>query len=158
MTQRPTLDRIDRKLLELLQHDGSLTNVELAERVNLSPAPCLRRVAALEQAGVIRGYTALLDPRKLGYHLLAFVSVKLVKGGNRPSEQFHQVVRLWPEVTACYSVTGEMDYLLRVHVADLERYNSFMNEKLLRQTGVIDVHSSIVLEPIKETTALSLER
>lgn len=151
------LDRIDRRILAFLQEEGKITNVELAGRVHLSPAACLRRVAALEQAGYIRGYAARLDADKLGLQLLAFVSVKLVKGGKRPAEQFHQAVATWPEATGCYAVAGDMDYLLRVQVADLPHFNRFMNERLLRQTGVIDVRSSIVIEPIKETAALPLD-
>ncbi len=151
------IDKIDRKILTILQEEGHISNVDLAARVNLSPAPCLRRVAALEKAGYIRRYVAVLDAQKLGLQLLAFVSVKLVKGGKRPAEQFHNAVATWPEVTGCHAVTGDMDYLLRVQVPDLQRYSSFMNDKLLRQTGVIDVRSSIVIEELKETTALMLD-
>ena len=116
------LDKIDLKILSVLQEEGDISNVDLAARVSLSPAPCLRRVASLQKNGYIRRYAAVLDSAKLGLNLLAFVSVKLVKGGKRPSEQFHDAVAIWPEVTACYAVTGDMDYLLRVQVADLPRY------------------------------------
>ena len=151
------LDRIDRNILAILQEQGNISNVDLAAQVSLSPAPCLRRVAALEKDGYIKRYVAVLDTAKLGLQLLAFVSVKLVKGGKRPSEQFHNAVATWPEVTGCYAVTGDMDYLLRVQVIDLPHYSSFMNDRLLRQSGVIDVRSSIVIEQVKETTSLSLE-
>ncbi|MFA6313878.1 MAG: Lrp/AsnC family transcriptional regulator [Sterolibacterium sp.] len=151
------LDRTDRRILDVLQHQGDISNVELAERVNLSPAPCLRRVAALKEAGVIQRTVAMLDPLKLGFQLLVFVSVKLVKGGNRPAEEFFHAVAEWTEVTSCHAVTGDMDYFLKVQVADLQSYNRFMSDKLLRQAGVIDVRSSIAIEQLKETTALPLD-
>lgn len=150
----PTLDRTDRKILELLQKDGRLSNLELAERVNLSPSPCLRRVRALEEAGMIRQYVALLDPAKLGLGLLAFVTVKLEKKGRMPIEQFRRAVSGWPEVLACHSTTGDTDYLLRVHVEDLDHFSRFMMDSLLKHSGVIDVKSSFALERIKDTTAL----
>jgi Lrp/AsnC family leucine-responsive transcriptional regulator len=151
-----TLDRTDRRILDLLQQDGRLTNVELAAKVALSPSPCLRRVRALEEGGVIRAYVALVDPARVGLGLLAFVNVKLEKGGTLPIDDFLGAVQGWPEVVACYSMTGDTDYLLRVHVEDLEHYSRFMMNRLLRQPGVIDVRSNFVLERIKDTTALPL--
>ena len=151
-----TLDRTDRKILDLLQRDGRLANVELAEKVALSPSPCLRRVRALEEAGVVRQYVALLDPGKVGLASLAYVNVKLEKRGKMPIDDFSQAVQAWPEVVACYSMTGDMDYLLRVQVEDLDHYTRFMMERLLKQAGVIDVKSNFVLERIKDTTALPL--
>jgi len=150
------LDRTDRKILDLLQRDGRLSNVELAEKVALSPSPCLRRVRALEEAGIVRQYVALLDPGKVGLSLLAYVNVKLEKRGKMPIDDFSKAVQAWPEVVACYSMTGDMDYLLRVQVEDLDHYTRFMMERLLKQAGVIDVKSNFVLERIKDTTALSL--
>lgn len=150
------IDRTDRRLLELLQADGKLSNIELAERVALSPSPCLRRVRALEEAGVIRQYVALLDPGRVGLGLLAFVNVKLEKRGSMPVAEFAQAVQRWPEVVACYSMTGDMDYLLRVHVEDLDHYSRFVMDKVLKQPAVIDVKSNFVLERIKDTTALPL--
>jgi Lrp/AsnC family leucine-responsive transcriptional regulator len=151
------LDRTDRRILELLQRDGRLANVELAERIALSPSPCLRRVRALEEAGVIREYVALLDPARVGLGLLAYVNVKLEKRGQMPSDEFRRAVAGWPEVVACYSMTGDMDYLLRVQVEDLDHYTRFMMDRLLKQSGVIDVKSNFVLERIKDTTALPLD-
>jgi Lrp/AsnC family leucine-responsive transcriptional regulator len=150
------LDRIDRRILEQLQDDGRLSNQELAERVALSPSPCLRRVRGLERAGIIRGYAALLDPLQVGLGLLAFVSVKLEKRGKMPVDQFMRAVQAWPEVIACFSMTGDMDYLMRVQVEDLEHYSRFVMDKLLKQPGVIDIRTNFVLERIKETTALPL--
>ena len=150
------LDRIDRRILEQLQEDGRLSNQELAERVALSPSPCLRRLRGLERAGIIRGYAGLLDPLQVGLGLLAFVTVKLEKRGKMPVDQFTRAVQAWPEVIACFSMTGDMDYLMRVQVEDLEHYSRFIMEKLLKQPGVIDIRTNFVLERIKETTALPL--
>jgi Lrp/AsnC family leucine-responsive transcriptional regulator len=150
------LDKTDRKILDALQREGRLTNLELAERVALSPSPCLRRVRALEEAGVIRQYVALLEPQKLGLGLLAYVTVKLEKKGKMPVEQFTQRIAEWDEVVACYAMTGDMDYLLRVHVEDLEHYSRFVMGKLIKQPGVIDIKSNFVLERVKDTTALPL--
>jgi Lrp/AsnC family leucine-responsive transcriptional regulator len=148
------LTRADRRLLELLQRDGHLTNLELAERVSLSPSACLRRVRALEEAGVIRRYVAILDPRKVGLGLMAFVNVKLEKRGRMPTDQFAKACRDWPEVSACHATTGDMDYLLRVVVEDLAHFSRFVMDSLLKHPGVIDVKSSFVLDAVKETTAL----
>jgi Lrp/AsnC family leucine-responsive transcriptional regulator len=150
------LDRTDLRILDILQEQGRLSNQEIAERVSLSPSPCLRRIKRLEEAGVIRQYVALLDPGKLGLGLLAYVSVKLEKRGKMPIEDFGARVQGWPEVAACYAMTGEMDYLLRVHVEDLQHFSRFVMDQLLRQPGVVDVKSSFALERIKETTALPL--
>jgi Lrp/AsnC family leucine-responsive transcriptional regulator len=150
------LNRIDRRLLDILQRDGQLTNLELAGRVNLSPSACLRRVRALEEAGIIRRYVALLDPRKLGLGLMGFVNVKLEKRGRVPTDAFARAVKDWPEVMACHALTGEMDYLLRVQVEDLEHFSRFVMDSLLKHPGVLDVKSSFVLQEVKETTALPL--
>ncbi len=154
------LDRIDRRLLELLQENGKLSNQELAERVNLSPSPCLRRVRRLEELGVIKRYVALLDPTLLGIGLLAYATVRLEKHGDSqqqsPVDTFRHAVKSWPEVIACYAMTGEMDYLLRVEVRDLEHYSRFVMDQLLRHPAVVDVKSSFALERIKDTTALPL--
>lgn len=154
---RTTLDRTDRRILEQLQADGRLSNQELAERVLLSPSPCLRRVRALERSGVIQRYAALLDPLRIGLELLAYVSVKLEKRGKMPVDQFTRAVQSWPEVISCFSMTGDMDYLMRVQVENLAHYSRFIMDKLLKQPGVIDIKSNFVLERVKETTALPLE-
>ena len=150
------LNRTDRKLLEILQRDGRLTNLEIAGRVNLSPSACLRRIRALEAAGVVRRYVALVDPRKVGLGLMAFVNVKLEKRGRMPTEAFARAVKDWPEVLACHSLTGDMDYLLRVQVEDLDHFSRFVMDSLLKHPAVIDVKSSFVLEEVKETTAVPL--
>ncbi|MDB5761204.1 MAG: Lrp/AsnC family transcriptional regulator [Herminiimonas sp.] len=162
------LDKTDRRILGILQSDGRLTNQEVAEQVSLSPSPCLRRIKRLEQAGVIRQYVALLDPDKIGLGLLAYVNVRLEKHSDSPAAgaarkasaspraDFAASVANWPEVVACYAMTGEMDYLLRVHVEDMEHFSHFMMETLLRHPAVLDVKSSFALQRIKDTTALPL--
>ncbi|MBC3884031.1 Lrp/AsnC family transcriptional regulator [Undibacterium griseum] len=159
------LDKIDRKILAILQADGRLTNQEIAERISLSPSPCLRRIKRLEETGVIRQYVALLEPAKIGLGLLAYVNVRLEKHSDQPGkvgsgvsrsprEDFSASVGQWPEVMACYAMTGEMDYLLRVHVEDMDHFSRFMMETLLRHPAVLDVKSSFALQQIKDTTAL----
>lgn len=105
---------------------------------------------------MIRQYVALPDPGRVGLGLLAFVNVKLEKRGSMPVKEFTRAVQDWPEVVACYSMTGDMDYLLRVHVEDLDHYSRFVMDKILKQPAVIDVKSNFVLERIKDTTALPL--
>lgn len=150
------LDATDQRILEILQKEGRLSNQELADRVALSPAPCLRRVRALEKAGVIRQYAALLDPRKVGLGMTAVITVKLEKRGNMPAAEFAKAVRNWPEVVACYSMTGETDYLLWAFVEDLDHYTRFLTGRILKLPSVVDVKSNIVLEAIKNTTAMPL--
>lgn len=150
------MDRTDRLILDALLRDGRMQNNDLAALVNLSPSPCLRRVRSLEEAGVIRGYTALLDPEKVGLGLLAYVSVKLEKKGQMPATEFARAVNAWPEVIECHSLTGDMDYLLRVQVEDLAHFSRFMMGKLLEQPGVADVKSSFALERVKQTAVLPL--
>jgi Lrp/AsnC family leucine-responsive transcriptional regulator len=164
MTRIP-LDKTDRKILAVLQSDGRLTNQEVAERVSLSPSPCLRRIRRLEVSGVIRQYVALLEPHSIGLGLLAYVNVRLEKHGEggpssrtsaSPRSNFATSVGHWPEVVACYAMTGEMDYLLRVHVEDMAHFSRFMMETLLRHPAVLNVKSSFALQRIKDTTALPL--
>ncbi len=150
------IDRIDLRILEALQREGRLSNQDLARRVNLSPSPCLRRVRALEKEGIIRQYVALLEPTKIGLGLSAYVTVKPEKKGKMPIDQFARAVQAWPEVVACYAMTGDMDYLMRVMVADLDHYSRFVMDKLLKQAGVLDVKSNFVLERVKDTTAVPL--
>lgn len=161
------LDKTDRRILAILQQDGRLSNQEIAEKVSLSPSPCLRRIRHLEETGVIRQYVALLDPEKIGLGLLAYVNVRLEKhtdvmppSNNRsaasPRADFAASVANWPEVVACYAMTGEMDYLLRVHVEDMEHFSRFMMETLLRHPAVLDVKSSFALQRVKDTTSLPL--
>ncbi|MCM2252818.1 MAG: Lrp/AsnC family transcriptional regulator, partial [Ramlibacter sp.] len=125
-------------------------------KVSLSPSPCLRRVRSLEESGVIKRYVALVDPLKVGLSMLAYVSVKLEKKGQMPADEFSSAVNSWSEVIECYSMTGEMDYLLRVQVKDLDHFSRFIMGKLLKQASVVDVKSSFALDRVKETTVLPL--
>ncbi|CUA87048.1 MULTISPECIES: Lrp/AsnC family transcriptional regulator [Gulbenkiania] len=151
-----TLDKTDLRILAELQLNGRLTNVELAERVALSPSPCLRRLKQLEESGAIRQYVALLDPSCIGLGLQAFVRVTLEKRGNVHAQSFNEAVQRWSEVINCYAMTGEMDYLLQVYFEDLEHFSRFVMDELLQHPGVEDVKSSFVLKEIKRTTALPL--
>ncbi|MFL9904916.1 Lrp/AsnC family transcriptional regulator [Paraburkholderia sp. RL17-337-BIB-A] len=159
------IDAIDRRILAILQENGRLSNQEIAERVNLSPSPCLRRIRRLEESGVIRGYVALLDAQKLGLDLLAYVNVRLEKrsgpalsprGDATHADLFRAAVQTWPEVVACHAMTGDMDYLLRVQVEDMAHFSRFVQDQLLHHPSVIDVKTSFSLEKFKETTALPI--
>jgi Lrp/AsnC family transcriptional regulator, leucine-responsive regulatory protein len=153
-TQTIELDRIDRQILQLLQTDAHMTYQDIAQAVSLSASPCLRRIKRLEEAGVIKQYVALLDPQKLGLGLLAYVSVKLEKRGAQALENFSAAVLSWPEVVACYAMTGDMDYLLRVHTTDLDHFSRVVMDRIMRRPEVLDVKSSFALQRIKDTTAL----
>ena len=154
------LDRIDRALLRQLQRDARLTQEQLAEQVGLSASAVQRRLRRLEQLGVIRGYTATLDPAAIGLGLSAVISVRLEKHRaenlRSPLDAFRAAVAGWPEVVECLALTGEMDYLLRVHVVDMEHYSRFVIETLLRHESVADLKSSFVLAPIKPYAGYAL--
>jgi len=153
------LDRIDRRILTELQRDGRLSNQELAERVSLSPSPCLRRVRRLEEQGYIKRYVALVDAERVGRGLLAYVTIRLNKhiaGSHAPMAEFARDVQLWPEVVECYAMSGDMDYLLRVQVADLAHFSRFAMDTLMQHPAVVDMRSFFALQQIKETTELRL--
>jgi Lrp/AsnC family leucine-responsive transcriptional regulator len=154
MTYSP--DRVDVRILSLLQADGRLSNVDLAQQVALSPSPCLRRVRQLEESGFIRAYVALLDPKRVGLGLQAYVSVTLDKRREAAVQAFHHAIQAAPEVISCVALTGEMDYLLQVVAEDLEHFSRFLMDRLLRLEGVANVKSSFVLKSVKETTQLPL--
>ncbi len=149
------LDKTDLKILQVLQENGRLTNVELSERVALSPSPCLRRLKQLEDAGVIQQYAALLSPAKIGLGLQAFIRVTVDKAGDSRAK-FDEVVQTWPEILSCFALTGETDYMLHAFFVDMADFSHFVLDTLLSQTGVQDAKSSFVLKEIKATTALPL--
>ncbi|HBS42659.1 MAG TPA: AsnC family transcriptional regulator [Oceanospirillales bacterium] len=156
-TERITLDRTDKRILELLQQDGSLSNLELADKVGLSPSPCSRRVKALEDSGLITGYRALLDARKLGLDLQAMISISMDKHTPERFEQFEAQVRACPEILECYLITGQAaDYVLKVLVEDMEAYQQFLLGTLTRIDGVTGVQSSFVMRKVIDRTALPL--
>jgi Lrp/AsnC family leucine-responsive transcriptional regulator len=148
------LDKIDERILAALQADGRISNQDLAERVGLSPSPCLRRVRQLEAAGVISGYVTLLDPGALGLDVTAFVRVRLDQQVDRQLVAFEAAVTALPEVMECYLMTGESDYQLRVLVRSLAEFEDFLRRKLTRIEGVAQVTSSFALRPIVYRTAL----
>ena len=156
-SEGPHLDRYDRRILEELQRDGRLTNLELAERIGLSPSPCLRRVRALEESGVIAGYRALLDARKLGLSLVALLSISMDRHTPERFARFDAIVTDLPEVLECLLITGrEADYQLKVVVRDMDAYQELLLNKITRIEGVSGVQSSFVLRRVVERTSLPL--
>ncbi len=150
-----SLDRYDRRILEVLQKDGRISNQDLADRIGLSPSPCLRRVRALEESGLITGYRAMLDARKLGLTLLALVHISMDRHTPERFARFDAEVSELPEVLECLLITGqEADYQLKVIVRDMEAYQTLLLQKITRIEGVSGVHSSFVLRRIVERTTL----
>ena len=150
------LDPTDLRILAELQDEAKLTNVELAARVNLSPSPCLVRVKALEQGGVIDRYVTLLDPAAIGQSVSVFIQISLDKQVEPALERFEKAVLQFPEVMECYLMTGDADYLLRVVVPDLGELQQFIVKQLSRLQGVSSIRSSISLKRVKYKTALPL--
>ena len=151
------LDRTDIHILELLQRDGRLSHVELAERVGLSPTPCTRRVRRLEKLGIIRGYAALVEPKRVGQNVLAFVQIKLDRHPDDVVERFRRTLEERPEVVSAHAMAGEMDFLLQVVVTDLDALGRFTLHQLLKMPGVRDIRSSLVLETLKAVSRVPLE-
>ena len=152
-----TLDRYDRQILEILQTDGRINNQDLADRIGLSPSPCLRRVRALEESGLIVGYRARLDARKLGLTLMALVHISMDLHTPERFANFEASVSVLPEVLECLLITGQdADYQLKVAVRDMDHYQTLLLDKLTRITGVTGVHSSFVLRRVVDKTALAL--
>jgi DNA-binding Lrp family transcriptional regulator len=150
------LDEIDRKILVLLQGDARIANVDLADKVGLSPSPCLRRVRDLEERGIVRRYVTLLDPAQVGLPVSVFVNVSLERQIEAALERFEAAILTRPEVMECYLMTGDADYLLRVVTADLFAYERFLIEHLTRVPGVSSIRSSFALKQVKYSTALPL--
>lgn len=152
------LDAIDRRILRALQENGRITYDELATQVSLSPSAALRRVRRLEESGVVAGYVALVRAERVGLGLTAVLNVRLEKSTDshkrNPMDAFRAAVQTWPEVVECLSLTGEMDYLLRVVVADMAHYSRFVMDTLLKHPAVQDCRSSFVLDRVKVTTAV----
>lgn len=149
------LDRYDRLILEALQQNGRISNQELADSISLSPSPCLRRVRALEESGLIDRYVTLLNARKLGLTLVSFVQISMDKHTPDRFEVFEKTVADYPEVLECHLITGQSaDYLLKVIVKDMDAYQQFLLQKLLTIDGVGGVHSSFVLKSPIDKTAL----
>ncbi len=150
------LDEIDRRILVELQRDGRLTNNDLAGRIGVSPSPCWRRVRALEDAGVIKGYAALVDPAALGLNVSVFTQVSLERQEKKALQVFEAAVGEWPEIMECYLMTGDADYLLRVVVPDLAAYERFLMARLTRIRGIASIKSSFALRSVKYRTDLPI--
>jgi len=150
------MDKIDRKLLALLQSDASLSNQQLAERVHLSPSQCSRRLQRLQQDGYVEKQVALLNAERIGLLVEAYVMVTLTSYARSAAAAFHERMREHPAVIECCSLTGDSDYILRVVAANLQQFSKVVHEDLLGHGEVANIRSSIVLDKIKRTTELPL--
>jgi len=153
---KPELDTIDHRIVAALQADGRLSNVDLADKVGLSPSPCLRRVKRLEREGYIEGYRAALRRERGGLSFSVFVGVKIEGHANERALLFEKAVAAMPEVIACHMIAGEADYLLEVVVPDLEGYQQFLVGKLLNLPMVREVRSNIAIQTVKAGAPLPL--
>ena len=151
-----SLDAIGRRLLAALQDNGRLSATELAEKVGLTTSPCLRRIRNLEEAGVVQGYSTVIDQTKVGLPVSVFVSVKLERQREDTMLRFEEAIRRWPEVVECYLMTGTRDYLLRVVARDLTGYERFLKQTLTRLDGVASIESSFALAQVKHSSALPI--
>ncbi|MFX1762182.1 Lrp/AsnC family transcriptional regulator [Paraburkholderia sp. A1BS-2L] len=155
--QNFTLDSIDLRLLAALQEHGRASNLELAAAVKLSPAQTLRRHRRLEELGVVKRYETRLDAQALGFGVVAFIQVTMERGHMRELVKFKELVAQLPQVQECYSVTGDIDYVLKVVARDLKALSEFLLDTLMRAPGVSSVHSIVCLDELKGTSALPLE-
>jgi len=152
----PELDAVDLRILGLLQSDASLSAADVATRVGLSQSPCWRRIHRLEEEGFIAGRVALLDRRKLGFRVMVFVQVKLVRGARNSLGEFEATIKSFPEVLECHMLMGETDFLLKVVTEDVEGYERFLRNKLSIIPSVQEVQSSMALTTVKHTTELPI--
>lgn len=149
------LDRYDRAMLEVLQQDGRISNQDLADRISLSPSSCLRRLRMLEESGLVLGYRALLDARKLGLTLMALIHISMDRHTPERFAHFENEIAAIPQVLECLLITGQAaDYQLKVVVADMDAYQELLLTRITRITGVTGVHSSFVLRRVVDRTAL----
>lgn len=150
------ISETDIKILSALQSNCDLTNTELAKVVGLSTAPCWRRVKRLEDLGIITRRVALVDPKKLGLDIIVYASVKLSSHTEEALEIFESTIITYPEVTECYTISGSMDYMVRVITKDMQTYESFLRKKLLKMDMVNEIHSRFAVTKVKYTTAIPL--
>jgi len=150
------LSKIDSNILRELQNDGRMTYAELARRVGLTTTPCMERVKRMERAGIIKGYTALLDPGYLKASLVVFVQIRLTRTSQDIFEEFKQAAIALEEVQECYLVSGNFDYLIKARVADMAAYRDFLGDTLLTLPGVHESTSYVVMEQVKETLNISV--
>ena len=150
-----SLDKIDRQILTLLRENARMSNLELAESVNLSPTPCARRVKQLEDSGVITGYSVTTDPRKLGYQLSVYIAISMDKHTAERFSNFEKKLREFPEVVSCSIVTGRSeDYLIKALVKDMAHYEEFLLHRLNRIEGIAQVHTSFELRQVFEKSII----
>ena len=154
--RRIKLDSIDRKILAELQADGRMTNVELAKRVQISPPPCLRRVRALEEAGIIRGYHADIDPQKLGFAITVFAMVSLKSQAESDLKAFEEHVSTLPQVRECHMLNGEIDFILKIVSKDLQSFQEFLTSKLTPAPNVASVKTSLTIRTSKHEPGVPL--
>jgi Lrp/AsnC family leucine-responsive transcriptional regulator len=152
------LDKIDYRILHHIQNNARISNIVLAEAIGLSPSPCLRRVRALEQAGVIKRYAGIVDAGAVGLPISIFVNVSLDRQERSGLEEFEQTISSYPEVMECYLMTGASDYLVRIVVPDLQAYERFLADKLTRIPGVANIQSSFALKQVVYNTELPLQQ
>ncbi len=151
------LDRIDRRILRDLQENGRMTNVDLAKRAGISAPPCLRRVRALEEAGLIRGYHAMVDAKELGFGVTVFAHVGLSSQAEADLEAFERLVGSWPEVRECHMLAGETDFLLKVVAKDWEAYQNFLTTRLTSAPNVSHVKSALAIRTAKLLPGVPIE-
>ena len=151
------LDRIDRRILNVLQKDGRIANVELARRVNLTPTPCLERVKRLEKDGFITDYVALINPAKANAALCAYIEIQLVSSTTEAFKRFNQEMLDLPEVQECQMVAGGFDYLIKIRVADMQHYQRFLGEKLASIRDISQTHTYVVIQDVKSETAVHID-
>jgi Lrp/AsnC family transcriptional regulator, leucine-responsive regulatory protein len=154
MTEVVQLDDIDRRLLRVLQRDGRISNLELAQQCHLSPSACSDRVRRLRDRGVITGFAALLDPRAIDRALLIFVEVQLDRTTGDTFSEFAQAAQRTPEILECHMVAGGFDYLIKARVSDMEAYRRFLGEVLVAMPGVRETRTYAVLEEVKSVTVM----
>lgn len=150
------IDRYDARILSALQRDGRLSVVDLAEAIGLSPTPCARRIKALESAGAIEGYAAVINPARIGLAVLAIVQVKLTEHTDETVARFEREIGLMDEVTKCFAMTGSYDFILEVYGKDLEALSNVVLKKLIRVPNVRDMQSSVVLATLKRSNRIPL--
>ncbi len=155
--RRVKLDRTDRRILHELQADGRMTNVELASRAGISAPPCLRRVRALEQAGVIQGYHAVIDPEALGFGVTVFAQVGLISQAETDLKAFEDMVAAWPEVREAHMLAGETDFLLKIVAVDWDAYHRFLTTKLTSARNVGHVKSALSIRNSKSLPGVPIE-
>jgi DNA-binding Lrp family transcriptional regulator len=152
-----TIDELDRSILGILQEEGRITNVELASRVGLTAPPCLRRMRALEEAGVIKGYHAELDPGSLGYGIMVFALVSLRSQAEDDLRSFESHVATLPEVRECHMLNGEIDFILKIVAHDLQSFQSFLTSKLTPAPNVASVKTSLTIRTSKTSCGIPVD-